>query len=75
MAKKNGVDLQGICIYPVTDRPDWDDLSNYCQCGIWDLDENFNRIPYQEYIDALVKAQISFKKKKYKIHHFMDLFR
>ncbi|PBJ10179.1 hypothetical protein [Flavobacterium sp. ACN6] len=75
LAKKNGVDLQGICIYPVTDRPDWDDLSNYCQCGIWDLDENFNRIPYQEYIDALVKAQISFKKKKYKIHHFMDLFR
>lgn len=62
LAKKNGVDLRGICIYPVTDRPDWDDLTSYCQCGIWDLDENHNRIPHQEYIDAVVNAQTHFKK-------------
>ena len=62
LAKKKGVDLRGICIYPVTDRPDWDDLTKYCDCGIWDLDENRNRIPHQPYIDALVKAQPKFKK-------------
>lgn len=61
-AQKNGVDLRGICIYPVTDRPDWDDLTKYCQCGIWDLDENGARIPHQPYIEALEKAQHLFKK-------------
>jgi beta-glucosidase/6-phospho-beta-glucosidase/beta-galactosidase len=62
LAKKSGVDLKGICIYPVTDRPDWDDVTKYCDCGIWDLDENKNRIPHQPYIDALVKIQPRFKK-------------
>ncbi|MEZ0128630.1 hypothetical protein AB9T88_02020 [Flavobacterium sp. LBUM151] len=62
IAQKNGVDLKGICIYPVTDRPDWDDLTKYCDCGIWDLDENKNRIPHQPYIDAIEKTQPKFKK-------------
>lgn len=75
LAKINGVDLHGICIYPVTDRPDWDDLTSYSKCGIWDLDESFNRVPHQEYIAALINAQKSFKRKKYRIHHFINLFR
>jgi beta-glucosidase/6-phospho-beta-glucosidase/beta-galactosidase len=61
IARKNGVDLNGICIYPVTDRPDWDDLSSYCDCGIWDLDKNGNRIPHQPYIDSIKKIQKKFK--------------
>lgn len=75
LAKINGVDLHGICIYPVIDRPDWDDLTSYSKCGIWDLDESFNRVPHQEYIAALINAQKSFKRKKYRIHHFINLFR
>lgn len=63
IAKSNGVDLQGICIYPVTDRPDWDDLSSYSNCGIWDLDESGNRIPHPEYIDRIIQAQTLFEKK------------
>jgi beta-glucosidase/6-phospho-beta-glucosidase/beta-galactosidase len=61
IAKNEGVDLNGICIYPVTDRPDWDDVSKYCNCGIWDLDENGNRIPHDKYIDSIKKAQEEFK--------------
>lgn len=34
-AMKKGVNLQGICIYPVLDRPDWDDPEKYISCGIW----------------------------------------
>ena len=34
---KKGVDLRGICIYPVLDRPDWDELHNI-ECGIWSYD-------------------------------------
>lgn len=76
IAKDNGVDLRGICIYPVTDRPDWDDLTQYCECGIWDLDENSNRIPHQPYIDALLKAQTEYKDKKTGLFsHIVDFFK
>jgi len=63
IAKENGVDLRGVCIYPITDRPDWDDVSKYCDCGMWDLDENKNRIPHQEYIDAVVESTYYFTEK------------
>lgn len=52
IAKSMGVDLRGICIYPVIDRPDWDNLNDYSKCGIWDLDENKNRIPDTNYLEA-----------------------
>lgn len=75
IAQKKGVDLRGLCIYPVTDRPDWDSLANYCQCGIWDLDENSNRIPHQQYIDAVLQAQIAIKKKKNILAQVLDFFK
>ncbi|SDB63106.1 Beta-glucosidase/6-phospho-beta-glucosidase/beta-galactosidase [Flavobacteriaceae bacterium MAR_2010_188] len=55
-AKALGVDLRGICIYPVVDRPDWDDLTDYSKCGIWDLDEYKNRIPDNGYVAACNNA-------------------
>ena len=57
IAKKRGVEFYGICIYPVTDRPDWDDLSSYSNCGIWDLDANANRIPEQDVIASILENQ------------------
>jgi hypothetical protein len=36
-AMEGGVDLRGICIYPVLDRPDWDE-QHYISCGIWGYD-------------------------------------
>lgn len=51
-----GVDLWGICIYPVIDRPDWDNLSSYSNCGIWDLDEFKNRIPHEPTIESVKKC-------------------
>jgi beta-glucosidase/6-phospho-beta-glucosidase/beta-galactosidase len=56
-AKHHGVEFLGICIYPVTDRPDWDALASYSECGIWDLDENKNRIPVPEVINAVRMLQ------------------
>jgi beta-glucosidase/6-phospho-beta-glucosidase/beta-galactosidase len=67
-AKKKGVDLNGICIYPVTDRPDWDNLTSYSNCGIWDLNTNGERIAHQGYIDAVLGAQKDFKSS----HKIMD---
>jgi beta-glucosidase/6-phospho-beta-glucosidase/beta-galactosidase len=55
-ALRNGVDLTGICIYPVTDRPDWDNLNNYFNCGLWDLDNQKNRIPHLEYLHTVKRC-------------------
>lgn len=60
-ALKNDIPIKGVCIYPIIDRPDWDDLSNYCNCGIWDMDESKNRIPHQPYIDAIRQGQELFQ--------------
>lgn len=51
-----GIDLRGICIYPVIDRPDWDNLSSYSNCGIWDLDQDKNRVAHQPSIEAVSKC-------------------
>jgi len=56
-AMKNGVEFYGICIYPVTDRADWDDLSSFSNCGIWDLDAFSNRIPEEDFISAIKLQQ------------------
>ncbi|SFH80371.1 hypothetical protein [Halpernia frigidisoli] len=53
-----GIPFFGICIYPVTDRPDWDNLESYSNCGIFDLDEKKNRIPHLEYIQSIKMQQI-----------------
>jgi hypothetical protein len=45
---KAGVDLRGICIYPVLDRPDWDTF-DYIHCGIWAYDENGERTTVTDY--------------------------
>jgi beta-glucosidase/6-phospho-beta-glucosidase/beta-galactosidase len=60
-AIKNGVDFNGICIYPVIDRPDWDNLLNYSQCGIWDLNPNGDRLPNLPYINCIKNAQEKFQ--------------
>jgi len=54
-----GIPLLGVCIYPVTDRPDWDELTSYSDCGIFDLDSYNNRIPHLESINAIKVAQFS----------------
>lgn len=55
MAMELGVDLRGVCIYPVIDRPDWDDLSHYHNSGIWDLSYYKDRIPNQPYVKSVLE--------------------
>lgn len=33
----NGVPMEGITIYPIIDRPDWDDIGQWHNSGLWDL--------------------------------------
>lgn len=54
------IPLLGVCIYPIIDRPDWDDLITWHHSGLWDIDiekYNFKRILYRPMAEALISAQ------------------
>ena len=55
--KDSGIPFFGLCIYPVTDRPDWDNLDNYSNCGIFNLDSEGNRIPEKLYMECIKEQQ------------------
>ena len=35
---QNNIPLTGVCIYPIIDRPDWDDLITWHHSGLWDIE-------------------------------------
>jgi hypothetical protein len=51
---ESGVSVQGVCLYPVLDRPDWDQPSHWHRCGLWDIvpspDGHLLRVPCEEYL-------------------------
>lgn len=34
-----GVPLDGVCLYPLLDRPDWQDGTRWHRCGLWHVDD------------------------------------
>lgn len=48
-----GVPMEGVTIYPIMDRPDWDDINHWHNSGLWDLvpDEHgvLQRVLNEEY--------------------------
>lgn len=53
------IPFNGICIYPIIDRPDWDDLTTWYHSGIWEchLESAQYRLLNPEYRDAVLKCQ------------------
>jgi hypothetical protein len=37
VALRKGVPLEGVCLYPIIDRPDWNNLNQWHASGLWDL--------------------------------------
>ncbi len=52
--------LWGVCLYPIIDRPDWNELSCWHHSGLWDVSEPpvapTERLLHQPYADALTDA-------------------
>jgi beta-glucosidase/6-phospho-beta-glucosidase/beta-galactosidase len=47
LAIKRGVDLNGICLYPIVNHPGWED-ERHCHNGLWDYcDESGHRCIYE----------------------------
>ena len=61
LAMQHGVDFHGICVYPIIDRPDWEDAAHWHQSGLWDVDRRgpdpLARVLSQPYGLALTQAQ------------------
>jgi hypothetical protein len=57
-ALNSGVDLQGVCLYPFVDIPDWQ-TQEWAKIGIYDIEdrESCERIPCEAYIDELRRWQ------------------
>jgi hypothetical protein len=53
--------MEGICLYPILDRPDWEDPDHWHNSGLWDLRRNGNgaleRVLNQEYAAELLRSQ------------------
>jgi hypothetical protein len=56
IAMEKGIDLRGICIYPVLDRPDWDDVEKYIPCGVWGYHLNGERFVKEDYLVSVKSA-------------------
>ncbi len=55
---RSDIPLLGVCIYPIIDRPDWDDLITWHHSGLWDVNtHNHERVLYHPMADALLRAQ------------------
>ena len=56
-----GVPIEGVCLYPVIDRHDWEDPGHWHNSGVWDLVDDghgaYHRVVNQPYADAIGTAQ------------------
>jgi hypothetical protein len=61
LAREAGVPVEGICLYPIIDRPDWHDLAHWHHSGLWDLIPDasgcLHRVLVEEYQAALAEVQ------------------
>ncbi len=58
-ALARGLPLEGICLYPIIDAPDWN-TGLYQHCGLWDIErrpEGLVRVLNEPYAEALREAQ------------------
>ena len=58
-ALEAGIDVQGICIYPIIDMPDWH-TSQFMRFGLWDVaakGRTLRRRLYRPYADELLRSQ------------------
>ncbi|PWU02267.1 MAG: beta-glucosidase [Terriglobia bacterium] len=60
-ARKIGVPIEGVCLYPILDRFDWEDPAHWHNSGLWDIHRNgagqYRRVLNAGYACALTRAQ------------------
>lgn len=61
LARRNGVPMEGVCLYPILDRFDWDDPTHWHNSGLFDFAPSrngyYHRVLNEEYASALRECQ------------------
>jgi beta-glucosidase/6-phospho-beta-glucosidase/beta-galactosidase len=61
LALREGVTVEGVCLYPIIDRFEWDDPGHWHNSGLWDLartpDGTLQRVLCLPYAAELVRCQ------------------
>jgi beta-glucosidase/6-phospho-beta-glucosidase/beta-galactosidase len=69
LAVDAGVPVEGVCLYPIIDRFEWEDPSHWHNSGLWDLeadaDGNLVRVLNDEYAAELWRSQRVLAEKGY----------
>lgn len=64
-----GVPVEGVCLYPIVDRFEWENPTHWHNSGLWDFehaaDGSFVRVLNTEYAAQLRKSQYSLARKGY----------
>ncbi|MFL6416993.1 MAG: beta-glucosidase [Bryobacteraceae bacterium] len=56
-ARRNGVPVSGVCLYPILNHPGWDD-ERHCQNGLFDYaDSEGNRAAFQPLLNEIISFQ------------------
>jgi hypothetical protein len=65
LALRSGVPLEGVCLYPILDRFDWENPAHWHNSGLFDMQPNgsgpYKRVLNSEYAEALREAQRSLQ--------------
>jgi hypothetical protein len=60
-ARHQGVPVEGICVYPILDRHDWENPNHWHNSGLWDLapdnHDQLHRVLNIPYASALAQAR------------------
>lgn len=59
LARESGVDLRGICLYPIVNHPGWED-ERHCHNGLWDYCAENGRRQIFEPLAAELRREIAF---------------
>jgi beta-glucosidase/6-phospho-beta-glucosidase/beta-galactosidase len=64
-----GVPLEGVCLYPIIDRFEWEDPTHWHNSGLWDFvqepDGTYRRVLNEEYAAELWHSQLKLARKGY----------
>lgn len=58
IAMREGIPIQGLCLYPALNRPDWEKPEAWHPSGLWDVDpQTFERTLHRPYALSLGRAR------------------
>ena len=69
LAIEAGIPLEGVCLYPIIDRFEWENPSHWHNSGLWDFEQdadgNYLRVINQPYAEQLRQSQSDLAKRGY----------